>query len=132
MSTVARRSRSKPAIPLAFKVLGWVLMLGSALFFAQVLILGFSFTFPHNVLNIVFKGAVLVAGYGFLRMKRWAVPLYFVGVAAAMLRMFLWPPTPELGELYATPSGVGLALVMPAIVGVFVVAHWERFTRDVG
>ena len=117
---------------MAIKVLGWALVVLSALSLAQILILGSAFTFPHMVLNIALKTAALVAGFGLLRLKKWAVVLYFVGVAVAIIRMFVWPPSPEVGELATSRSALALALVVPAIAGVLVAAYWGKFARSVG
>jgi hypothetical protein len=121
----------RPAhIPIAIKVLGWFLVVASALSVAQILLLS-TFTFPHLAFNIALKAAALVAGYGFLRLKMWAIALYFLGVATAIIRMFVWPPSPEVGELFTTPSALGLTLLVPAIAGVVVATYWQRFARSV-
>ncbi len=127
MHRSSRHLKSEVAVPIPIKVLGWFLIVVSALFVAQILILGSAFTFPHMVFNVALKGAALVAGYGFLRLKKWAVLLYFGGIVVAILRMFVWPPSAEVGELATNPSALALGLVLPAIAGVLVAAYWERF-----
>ena len=131
MSSSSRNPKSDAAVPLAIKVLGWFLIIASALFVAQILVVGSAFTFPHAAFNFALKGAALAAGVGLLRLKRWAVVLYFAGVIAAIVRMFVWPPTPEVGEFATTASALGLTLLVPAIAAVLVMVYWERFARGV-
>jgi hypothetical protein len=131
MVSSSLHSRSDPAVPPAIKALGWALVVLSTLSVLQN-ILGSAFEFPHMVFNVGLKIAWLVAGIGFLRLKKWAVVLYFVGVIVGIIRMFVWPPSPEVGELSTSPSALALTLVVPAIVAVLVALYWERFARNVG
>ncbi len=122
------QSTNKIPVPLALKVLGWLLLIGGLLIFAKILFLGGDFSSGRSVWNLISKGATALAGLGILRMKRWAIYLYFSCYFINATLIFLWPPSPEIFELYTQPASLTIMVAIPLIIAVIVGIYWRKLT----
>ena len=114
--------------PALIKILGWFLIVGGAAVVAKVLIYGGQFTATRNLWTVITKGAAVVGGFGFLKMKRWAVYLYFSFFAINTAIMYTIPPSQEVYEKYTEPLALVMLIVIPVGIAILVAAHWRRFT----
>lgn len=121
-------TKEEDKTPTPFKILGWFFIVGGVAFVAKILIFGGEFTTTRNLWTIVTKGAAVVGGYGFLKMKRWAVYLYFSFYAINTAIMYTIPPSQEVFEKYTEPLVLGMAVVIPVGIAMLVAAYWRRFT----
>jgi hypothetical protein len=101
---------------------------GGVAFVAKTLIFGGQFTAIRNLWTIITKGAAAVGGYGFLKMKRWAVYLYFSFYAINTAILYTIPPSQEVFEKYTEPSSLWMLVLIPTGIALLMAKYWRRFT----
>ncbi len=114
--------------PLPLQILGWFLILGGLVFVLKIIISGSDFGFTRGIWNGLLKTLAVVAGIGFLRLRRWAVYLYFGGFTVGTASFFLIPPNDEILVLYTQPAVLVTLFVVPVLIGLFIWKHWHRLT----
>ncbi len=120
------KGEQRPPVPI--RILGWFLIVGGVAFVAKILIFGGQFSAIRNLWTIITKGSAVVGGYGFLKMKRWAVYLYFSFYAINTALMYTIPPSQEVFEKYTEPFVIAMAVIIPGGIAILVAKYWRRFT----
>ena len=117
---------STAKVPLLLLLLGWFLILGGLVFVAKIAILGSDFDAARGAWNGTMKALAVAAGIGFLKLRRWAVYLYFSTFAVSTVVFFVLPPSEEALALYLQPVPIATFLLAPAVVALIVWRHWAR------
>jgi len=115
---------TKPA--LALRILGWLLIIGGLVFVAKLAILGSDFGLGRGIWNGTLKALAVVAGIGFLMLRRWAVYIYFSALAVGTLVFFIIPPSEEALALYLQPVSLVTLFIVPVGVAIIVWRYWKR------
>lgn len=119
---------SANSLPIGIKVFGWFLIVSGVTFALAILLTGGSFSAVRSGFNAISKCISAVAGYGFLKLKRWAVYLYFGSFVFNTAFLYAIPPSAEVLEEYMRPTSLVLLFFVPVAVGTLVARHWRRFS----
>jgi len=114
--------------PLSFRILGWIFIIGGLVYVLKIILAGSDFGIGRGTWNVFLKTLAILAGIGFLRLRKWAIYLYFGGFIAGTLSFYIFPPSEEALAFYSQPITLAMLFVVPAIVGIFVWKHWNRLT----
>lgn len=113
--------------PLVIKVLGWLLIAGGVLFIIKIVFWGSDFNLMRGIWNGFIKFLSVMAGVGFLRLKKWGIYTYFGGFIIGTLVFYILPPSEEVFELYTRPLSIVFLILVPIVVGSIVWKHRHRF-----
>ena len=77
---------------------------------------------------MILKSLSIVAGIGYLKMKKWGYYLWIIGFIIGTILLFAWPPSAEVLESYSSFMGIILLLVVPIIITKMTLQHWKKFS----
>lgn len=114
--------------PVMITALAWILIVGGVLFLMMKPLTWPHFSLERNLWNVFSKSMSLVCGVGLLKMRRWAVVLYFVLFPLNTVLLFVWAPNAEVLETYSQPPAIAMMLVIPTIVALITLPKWNLMT----
>jgi hypothetical protein len=117
----------KEETPLVVKILAWFLIIVSMLFLIKIAFFGSDFSLQRGIWNGFVKFLAFVAGVGFLKLKKWAVYLYFGAYMMSTAVFFLMPPNEQVFEIYTRLIVIVSILLIPGVIGFIVWRYWQRF-----
>jgi hypothetical protein len=114
--------------PVIITVLAWVLIVSGVFFLIMKPLTWSHFSLERNLWNVFSKSLSLLCGVGLLKMRKWAVLLYFVGYALNAVLLFVWPPNAEALELCSQPPAIAVMLVVPMVFALITLPKWKLMT----
>jgi hypothetical protein len=114
--------------PKTITIIAWILIIMSVL---QIAITGIGFGAPTilgSIWTLCLKGCALASGIGFLKMKRWAIYLYFGAFVTGTVALYLVPLNEEAFALYTTPTAVIALILIPIIVAALTLPQWKKMS----
>jgi hypothetical protein len=112
--------------PIAISILGYILIIGGVLFVLKIVI-GGSFSFERNLVNLILKSLSIVVGIGYLKMRKWSFYLWIIGFIIGTALLFIWPPSEEVYESYTSIMGIVSLLIVPLIITMITLKYWKIF-----
>ena len=109
-------------------VMAWILIVGGVLFLMTKPLTWSQLSLERNLWNVFSKTLSVVCGVGLLKMRKWAVVLYFAAFALNTALLFLWPPNAEVLERYSKPPAIAMMLVIPVIIALITLPKWNLMT----
>ena len=111
--------------PIAMSFLGYILIIGGSFSIINILLSG-SFTFDRDTLNILLKATAIIAGIGFLKMRKWSFYVWLFGFIMGTVLIFAFPPSVEILEYYSSINGLLALFFVPTIVTALSLVNWKK------
>lgn len=119
--------KSKITTPIPLQILAWLLIIGGSIFVLKIIFLGSDFTLARGSWNALVKFLAIVSGVGFLKLKKWAVYLYFGTFSIATAIFYIMPPNQQILEIYTQPSSSISLFFVPTSIAIIVWKYWNKF-----
>ena len=111
--------------PVSITLLGWILILGGAMFLLMIPLTWSEVSLQRNLWNTFSKVGSLACGVGLLGMRRWAVVFYFALFSLSTVLLYAWPPNRWVLEQYSQPSNITIMVIVPAVVAAITLPRWN-------